>query len=51
MRSLVSFLLACAIALGAAEYMTRRSAATLRWCILAVIWVLLLAMVVSVGDF
>jgi len=43
-RSAARFIVVCTIAIFAAEYMTRSERATVRWMILAVVWVIIVCM-------
>jgi len=42
--SAARFIVVCTIAIFAAEWITRRERATVRWVILAVVWVIICAM-------
>ena len=46
-RDMVRFVIICAILLGCAEYLTRRTPASFRWVMLAALWVMLLLMLMG----
>jgi hypothetical protein len=52
-REMARFIVVCTIMLASAEFLTRRTAATLRWVLLVVVWLVVVAMlfwVLGVSD-
>lgn len=42
--TMARFIIICTIALASAEFLTRSERATVRWVLLAVVWVIIVAM-------